>query len=132
MAATLTTIVVFFPVTFLFGVSRFLFGALAIAVVLALVASYVVALGGAAVLCRVSSAPYRHDSVGPAMSPRDPAPVRADPAERLSSLRTGGRFTLSRPLAFTGRAFALFFAASLPLYRNSGWRSFPAPTRASS
>ena len=44
LAATLTTIVVFFPVTFLFGVSRFLFSALAVAVVLALLASYVVAL----------------------------------------------------------------------------------------
>jgi len=44
LAATLTTLVVFFPVTFLFGVSRFLFGALAVTVVLALTASYVAAL----------------------------------------------------------------------------------------
>ena len=44
LAATLTTLVVFFPVTFLFGVSRFLFGALALTVVLALAASYVAAL----------------------------------------------------------------------------------------
>ena len=44
LAATLTTLVVFFPVTFLFGVSRFLFGALAMSVVLALTASYVAAL----------------------------------------------------------------------------------------
>lgn len=44
LAATLTTIVVFFPVTFLFGVSKFLFTALAAAVVLALLASYFVAL----------------------------------------------------------------------------------------
>ncbi len=44
LAATLTTIVVFFPVTFLFGVSKFLFTALAAAVVLALSASYIVAL----------------------------------------------------------------------------------------
>ena len=44
LAATLTTIVVFFPVTFLFGVSKFLFSALAAAVVLALLASYFVAL----------------------------------------------------------------------------------------
>src|SRR6185503_6882891 len=51
MAATLTTIVVFFPVTFLFGVSRFLFGALAIAVVLALVASYVAALSVIPLFC---------------------------------------------------------------------------------
>ena len=44
LASTLTTIVVFFPVVFLFGVSRFLFTALAAAVVLALIASYFVAL----------------------------------------------------------------------------------------
>ncbi len=34
LAATLTTVVVFFPVTFLYGVSRFLFTALALAVIL--------------------------------------------------------------------------------------------------
>jgi len=44
LAATLTTVVVFFPVTFLFGVSKFLFSALAMAVVISLFASYVVAM----------------------------------------------------------------------------------------
>ena len=44
LAATLTTIVVFLPVIFLYGVSRFLFSALAIAVALSLVASYFVAM----------------------------------------------------------------------------------------
>ncbi len=44
LAATLTTAVVFFPVLFLYGVSRFLFSALAAAVVLALIASYFVAM----------------------------------------------------------------------------------------
>ncbi len=44
LAATLTTAMVFFPVVFLYGVSRFLFVALASAVVLALFASYVVAM----------------------------------------------------------------------------------------
>ena len=43
LAATLASAVVFFPVTFLYGVSRFLFTALAVAVVLALAASYFVA-----------------------------------------------------------------------------------------
>ncbi len=51
LAATLTTLVVFFPVTFLFGVSRFLFAALAIAVVLALVASYFAALTVIPLVC---------------------------------------------------------------------------------
>ncbi len=44
LAATLTTVVVFFPVTFLYGVSKFLFTALAIAVAISLFASYVVAM----------------------------------------------------------------------------------------
>jgi multidrug efflux pump subunit AcrB len=44
LAATLTTAVVFFPVTFLVGVSKYLFSALALAVVLSLLASYVVAM----------------------------------------------------------------------------------------
>src|SRR5579863_746301 len=43
LAATLAAAVVFFPVTFLYGVSRFLFSALALAVVLSLLASYVIA-----------------------------------------------------------------------------------------
>ncbi len=44
LAIMLTASVVFFPVTLLFGVSKYLFGALALAVVLALVASYFVAV----------------------------------------------------------------------------------------
>ncbi len=51
LAATLTTVVVFFPVTFLYGVSRFLFTALALAVVLALFASYFVALTVVPLFC---------------------------------------------------------------------------------
>jgi len=51
LAATLTTIVVFFPVTFLYGVSKFLFGALALAVVISLIASYVVALTVVPLFC---------------------------------------------------------------------------------
>jgi len=44
LASTLTTAVVFFPVVFLYGVSKFLFSALAVAVVIALFASYFVAM----------------------------------------------------------------------------------------
>jgi multidrug efflux pump subunit AcrB len=44
LAATLTTVVVFFPVAFLYGVSRFLFTALAGAVIISLGASYFVAM----------------------------------------------------------------------------------------
>ncbi len=51
LAGTLTLVVVFFPVTFLFGVSRYLFGALALAVVFALLASYVVAMTVVPLFC---------------------------------------------------------------------------------
>jgi multidrug efflux pump subunit AcrB len=51
LAATLTSSVVFFPVTFLYGVSRFLFSALALAVVLALFASYFVAMTVVPLFC---------------------------------------------------------------------------------
>ena len=51
LAATLTSAVVFFPVTFLYGVSRFLFSALALAVVLALLVSYVVAMTVVPLFC---------------------------------------------------------------------------------
>src|SRR5208282_4037048 len=51
LAATLTTVVVFFPVTFLYGVSKFLFSALALAVVLSLFASYIVAMTVVPLFC---------------------------------------------------------------------------------
>ena len=51
LAATLTTAVVFFPVTMLAGVSQFLFSALALAVVLALFASYFVAMTVVPLFC---------------------------------------------------------------------------------
>ncbi len=51
LAATLTTAIVFFPVIFLYGVSRFLFVALAMAVVLSLLASYLVAMTVVPLFC---------------------------------------------------------------------------------
>ena len=51
LAATLATVVVFFPVVFLYGVSRFLFMALALAVVFSLVASYIVAMTVVPLFC---------------------------------------------------------------------------------
>ncbi|MDQ6701158.1 MAG: efflux RND transporter permease subunit, partial [Acidobacteriota bacterium] len=59
LAATLTTVVVFFPVTFLYGVSKFLFSALALAVVLSLFASYAVAMTVVPLFCaRFIKAPH--------------------------------------------------------------------------
>jgi multidrug efflux pump subunit AcrB len=51
LAATLTTVVVFFPVTFLYGVSKYLFSALALAVALSLFASFAVAMTVVPLFC---------------------------------------------------------------------------------
>ncbi len=51
LAATIASAVVFFPATFLYGVSRFLFSALALAVVLALFASYFIAMTVVPLFC---------------------------------------------------------------------------------
>ena len=51
LAATFTTAVVFFPVVFLYGVSKFLFTAMALSVVLSLFASYAVAMTVVPLFC---------------------------------------------------------------------------------
>lgn len=51
LASTLTTAIVFFPVVFLYGVSRYLFSALALSVVISLFASYFVALTVVPLFC---------------------------------------------------------------------------------
>jgi multidrug efflux pump subunit AcrB len=51
LAATLATVVVFFPVIFLYGVSKFLFMALALSVILSLFASYLVAMTVVPLFC---------------------------------------------------------------------------------
>jgi multidrug efflux pump subunit AcrB len=51
LASTLTTAVVFFPVTLLAGVSKFLFSAMALAVVVSLFASYLVAMTVVPLFC---------------------------------------------------------------------------------
>ena len=60
LAATLTTALVFFPVVFLSGVSRYLFSALAAAVVLSLFASYIVAMTILPLFCAKFLKPHVH------------------------------------------------------------------------
>jgi multidrug efflux pump subunit AcrB len=70
LAGTLTTVVVFFPVTLLYGVSRFLFTALALAVVISLFASYFVALTVVPLFCArfIKSAHAEHSTTEGAFS----------------------------------------------------------------
>jgi HAE1 family hydrophobic/amphiphilic exporter-1 len=88
LAATLTTVVVFFPVTFLYGVSKFLFSALALAVALSLFASYAVALTVVPLFCaRFIKSPAHHGTP----SSEDPVEVRV---ENKSGWRLGERFNV--------------------------------------
>ncbi len=72
LAATLTTAIVFFPVIFLYGVSKYLFSALALSVVIALFASYVIALTVVPLFC----SKYLRGHDGNHQSGREPAAMR--------------------------------------------------------
>jgi multidrug efflux pump subunit AcrB len=86
LAATLTTVVVFFPVTFLYGVSKFLFSALALALVLSLFASYVVAMTVVPLFCARFLKPSHY------LTPSDEVPVEVEKGRRGMTL--GARFNV--------------------------------------
>src|SRR5450755_3695474 len=87
LAATLTTIVVFFPVTMLYGVSKFLFSALALAVALSLFASYAVAMTVVPLFCaRFIKAPSHHGT------PSSEQPVTSDQKPGHRWFNFGARF----------------------------------------
>src|SRR5207247_10975453 len=89
LAATLTTAVVFFPVTFLYGVSQFLFSALALAVVLALAASYVVAMTVVPLYCALFIKAAAHHG-----TPASEEPVEVKINSNKNRWRIGERFNL--------------------------------------
>jgi multidrug efflux pump subunit AcrB len=120
LAATLTTAIVFFPVTFLSGVSQFLFTALALAVVLALFASYFVAMTVVPLFCARFIAGVGHGS---------PKSRFARWFDRgFEGLLTGYErilgWSLRRPLAVVVALSALFLA-SMALYPSIGVSYFP-------
>src|SRR5579883_2485822 len=138
LAATLTTVVVFYPVTFLYGVSKFLFSALALAVALSLFASFAVAMTVVPLFCaRFIQAPSHH------RTPSDEVPVMVE--EEKYPPNFGQRFNLwfndrfedflrfydrlvavalRRP-ALTLLAFAGAFAATLAAFPLLGVSFFP-------
>ena len=137
LAATLTSSVVFFPVTFLYGVSRFLFSALALAVVLALFASYFVALTVVPLFCaKLIKAPHQTpelEPVGdePAAAPPSPnwmARFNAGFAARFECLLVRYERSIRGALRRPGRvllAVAALFVLSLMLYPLLGLAFFP-------
>ena len=129
LAATLTSSVVFFPVTMLSGVSRFLFSALALAVVLSLIASYVVALTVVPLFCARLIAARPHIGDGP-------EPAGTGVMGRFEHWFTGRfnrvldayehrvRGALGRPSRVLAVMSALF-ATSLLIYPTLGVALFP-------
>jgi hydrophobic/amphiphilic exporter-1 (mainly G- bacteria), HAE1 family len=90
LAATFTTAIVFFPVTFLYGVSQFLFTALALSVVIALFASYIVAMSVVPLYCAKLLSPEsaHHEDVGADGEDREKG---GDPAEMHQNGASHGR-----------------------------------------
>ena len=129
LAATLTAVVVFFPVTFLYGVSKFLFSALAMAVVISLFASYVVAMTVVPLFC----ARYLRT---PAHSESEDRRARRSLGQRfheafdrrfgslLDTYERTVRRAIRRP-GLTVAALLLAFAASLAIYPLVGVAFFP-------
>lgn len=81
LAATLSTAIVFFPVTLLFGVSRFLFTALGLAVVISMFASYFVAMTVVPLFCArfLKGPPGSHEHPEESSTEQQEAPEPAAP-----------------------------------------------------
>jgi len=80
LAATIASAVVFFPVTFLYGVSKFLFSALAVAVVLALFASYFIAMTVIPLFCAKLIKAVQHGAEPQESSGEGPRAAKAQPS----------------------------------------------------
>jgi HAE1 family hydrophobic/amphiphilic exporter-1 len=114
LAATLTSSVVFFPVTFLYGVSRFLFSALALAVVLSLFASYFVACSVVPLFCAKFMKRPEHASGDPDHGPAEAGHY----GDREAGTRFGARFNA---------AFAERFSRLLTWYEQRVRRALVSP-----
>jgi multidrug efflux pump subunit AcrB len=129
LAATLTTVVVFFPVTFLYGVSKYLFSALALAVGLSLFASFAVAMTVVPLFCaRFIKSPAHHGT---------PSSEREVTVDHVRSRRSfGDRFNIWFNNRFESflRFYDRIVAGILRLLvlRCLASRSFPVPMPASS
>ncbi len=125
LAATLTTAVVFFPVTFLYGVSRFLFSALALSVVLSLFASYVVALTVVPLFCaKLIKGHTGHDNEDSGLMGRFNTWFNARFHTFLDQFDRTQAFTLARPVATIFSIVGLFLL-SLCLLPKVGMAYFP-------
>jgi multidrug efflux pump subunit AcrB len=137
LASTLTTAVVFFPVTLLAGISKFLFSAMALAVVVSLFASYFVAMLVVPLFCALylkieSPEHLSEESAGEARTLNDSPGwgARFNAAfnsafHRMLALYQALVKQVLRIPATVLVLFFLAFAASLLLYSQLGFAYFP-------
>ncbi len=127
LAATLTTVVVFFPVTFLYGVSKFLFTALALAVAISLFASYLVAMTVIPLFCARFLKAAHHGVEGGArrsLSMRFTESFNAGFNRLLNIYEKWVRTAVTRP-GLTVAVLSGLFLASLLIYPALGLAFFP-------
>jgi multidrug efflux pump subunit AcrB len=137
LAATLTTAVVFFPVTLLEGVSKFLFTAMALSVVISLAASYLVAMTVVPLFCskylkldnpehiaETDAAEARTLSGKPGWGTRFNTAFNQRFEQMLARYEILVKRVLQRPVRILA-AFGIVFAVSLSLYAFLGFSYFP-------
>jgi multidrug efflux pump subunit AcrB len=123
LASTLTTAVVFFPVTLLAGVSKFLFSAMALAVVVSLFASYIVAMTVVPLFC-ARYLKVQHSERQPGWGARFNASFNRGFNGMLGLYQALVQQALRVPVIVLV-LFFLAFAASLLLYTQLGFAYFP-------
>ncbi len=133
LAATLVDVVDFFPVTFLYGVSKFLFSALALSFVLSLLASFVVAMTVIPLFC--SRFLKGHHVAPPGEGAEAPPPDRSWGGRfnawfnrGFERLLNGYEAAVRRALKLPALTVALLsglFLASLGIYPYLGLAFFP-------
>ena len=127
LAATLVDVVDFFPVTLLFGVSKFLFSALALSFVLAMLASYVVAMTVIPLFCArfLKAVPGHHaESEDHSWGGRFNRAFNRGFNRILDTYERVVRRALRHP-GLTVAAIACLFLASLGIYPFVGRAFFP-------
>ena len=126
LAATLTTVVVFFPVTLLHGVSKFLFSSLALALVLSLFASYLVAMTVVPLFCArfLKHSGGGHETVGTGFGASFQRGFNHGFGRFLAGYDVLVGRVLRRPGTCLG-VFAACFAASLLLFPHLELAFFP-------
>jgi len=138
LASTLTTAVVFFPVTLLAGVSKFLFSAMAMAVVVSLFASYFVAMTVVPLFCArfLKLESPEHIGEGDSAEARTLQGKRPSWAARFNAAFNSGfnrmlrgyEAVVRRLVRVPATVLTLFFVAfgvSLLLYTRLGFSYFP-------